>query len=211
MLEYAFNEPITIPALGTWEASTVWDGKLHDNGWGTNYGTIQHDNIMVIAAVFNDEWHQGYSDPPTNLYPFDAYYVDETAAATPEVSLLADPYTITEKGGVVDFKLFAGKDHANRNYILLGSISGTDPGIPLPGGLVTLPLNWDFFTNLVISMINSSIFYNFMSKLDAYGTGKAQLNLGPVPGAAGITMHFAYALNSPWDFVSNPVGIEIVP
>ena len=34
---------------------------------------------MVIAAVFNSEWHQGYSYPP-NQYPFDAYYVDDTTA-----------------------------------------------------------------------------------------------------------------------------------
>lgn len=211
MLEYAFSEPMDIAALSTWEGSTTWDGKLHDNGWGTSYGSIQHDNITVIAAVFNDEWHQGYSDPPTNLYPFDAYYVDDTAAATPEVSLLADKYTLPEKGGVVDFKLFAGKDHAKRKYILLGSVSGTDPGIPLPGGHVTLPLNWDFFLNLVISLINTPVFYNFMGDLDIYGASKAQMSLGPIPGAAGITMHFAYALNSPWNFVSNPVGIVIIP
>jgi hypothetical protein len=31
------------------------------------------------------------------------------------------------------------------------------------------------------------------------------------PGMAGVTLSFAYALNNPWDFASNPVGIEIVP
>jgi hypothetical protein len=102
-------------------------------------------------------------------------------------------------------------DNAKRNYILLGSVSGTEPGTPLPGGQVTLPLNWDIFTNLIIGLINSPVFYDFMKTLDTSGYSKAQLNLGPVPGAAGITMHFAYALNKPWDFVSNPVGIKIVP
>ncbi len=33
----------------------------------------------------------------------------------------------------------------------------------------------------------------------------------PTSFAAGLTIHFANALNNPWDFVSNPVGIEIVP
>jgi hypothetical protein len=28
---------------------------------------------------------------------------------------------------------------------------------------------------------------------------------------AGADLYFAYALNGPWDFVSNPVKIEIVP
>jgi hypothetical protein len=211
LLDFAFNEPITIPGGSTWESSTLWDGKLHDNGWGTGYGTIQHDNIRVVAVVFNDEWHQGYSDPPTNNYPFDAYYVDETAAAVPEASLLADTYTVSETGGTVNFFLQAGKDNAFRNYLLVGSITGTDPGTPLPGGLVTLPLNWDLFTNLVINMINSPTFHNFMGALNVYGGGTAQLNLKAVPpGFVGTFMHYAYALK-PYDMASNPVGIEIVP
>ena len=31
---------------------------------------------MIVAAVENDEWHQGYSYPPSSN-PFDAYYVDD--------------------------------------------------------------------------------------------------------------------------------------
>ena len=53
---------------------------------------------------------------------------------------------------------------------------------------------------------------NFMGTLDGAGSSNATFDtLAPIPGAAGLTMHFAYALNNPWDFVSNPVGIEIVP
>ena len=54
---------------------------------------------------------------------------------------------------------------------------------------------------------------NFMGILDPAGDGAAIFNtLGPMPpGLAGMTMSFAYALNKPWDFVSNPVNVEIVP
>ncbi len=76
LLDFAFNEPLSIPAGGTWSDSTNWDGSA--NG----FPTITKDNIMVIAVVFNDEKHLGYSYPPSSN-PFDAYYVDETAAATP--------------------------------------------------------------------------------------------------------------------------------
>jgi len=75
-LDWAFNEEISIPAKGIWSDSTTWDGS--DYG----YPSITEDNIMIIAAVFNDEWRQGYSNPPF-FNPFDAYYVDETTAATP--------------------------------------------------------------------------------------------------------------------------------
>ena len=75
-LDWAFNEGISIHAGGTWSDSTTWDGRT--NG----YPSITEDNIVLIAAVFNDDWHQGYSLPPSSN-PFDAYYVDETTAATP--------------------------------------------------------------------------------------------------------------------------------
>ena len=77
--------------------------------------------------------------------------------------------------------------------------------------MVTLPLNWDPFTDFVVALMNTSVFSNFLGTLDASGNTTAQLNAPPVPGFAGITMHYAYALNRPWNFVSNPVAIEIVP
>ena len=69
-LDFAFNEPLSISAGGSWSDSTTWDGSTH------GYSSITEDNLMVIAAVFNDEWHQGYSYPPSGN-PFDAYYVDD--------------------------------------------------------------------------------------------------------------------------------------
>ena len=80
-LEYAFNQYISIPIGGTWANSITWDGHNYNNGLGVNFGSIQYGNIAVIAAVFNNTWHQGYADPdtPTDPHPFDAYYVDEAA------------------------------------------------------------------------------------------------------------------------------------
>ena len=37
---------------------------------------LDPENLMVIAVVFNSEKKQGYSDPPANKFPFDAYYAD---------------------------------------------------------------------------------------------------------------------------------------
>ena len=69
-LDFAFNQAISIPAGGTWSNSMNWVGSAH------GYPTVTQTNTMVIAAVENDEWHQGYSYPPSNN-PFDAYYVDD--------------------------------------------------------------------------------------------------------------------------------------
>ncbi|MHC4944578.1 MAG: hypothetical protein ACYTG7_16290, partial [Planctomycetota bacterium] len=172
-LDYAFTTPVSIPAIDVWEHSVVWDGKLKNSGHGHSYANIQHDNIVVIVAVFNDEKHQGYANPP-NGNPFNAYYVDNTGAAMP-AALIPDTTTVPEGGGTVNFDLFAGELSPNRNYIIIGSTSGTTPGFPLPGGL-KLPVNWDWFSDLEMTLINTGIFSNFMGTLDAAGLGTAQLN-----------------------------------
>jgi len=120
-------------------------------------------------------------------------------------------------GGTANFLLLGGSVNANRDFLILGGITPyyTWPpgGIALPGGKANVLLNWDTFTTLLLSNINTPFFNNFIGKLDNTGSGAAVLNtFGPIhPAATGYTMHFAYALNNPWDFASNPVPIKIVP
>jgi hypothetical protein len=117
-------------------------------------------------------------------------------------------------GGVINFTLKAGDENGMRGYLLLGCVSGTDPGTLLPGGAATLPLNLDYFTDVVVALMNTSLFMDFMGDLDASGNGAAQMaveGMGAVSqGCIGKTLHFAYALYGPWDCASNAVGIEIV-
>jgi len=76
LLDYAFNQDISIAASGTWAGSLIWDGHNYTDGQGHDFGNIQFGNLQVIAVVFNSEVHQGFSDPPSG-FPFDAYYVDD--------------------------------------------------------------------------------------------------------------------------------------
>jgi hypothetical protein len=166
-------------------------------------------NAYIVGSTGSDE-----TSFPVKIGPDISYNGggDAFIAKIMHLSLHADTYEISEStGGTVNITLEANAVHANRNYLLLGSVTGDEPGTPLPGGMATLPLNWDLFTNLVIGLMNSSFFTNFQGKLDGQGNGSTQLNLPPVPGTAGLTMYFAYALNGPWDFASNPIPIEIVP
>jgi hypothetical protein len=129
-------------------------------------------------------------------------------------ALRVDLWQISESlGGAIVFQLDAGIQNADRMYFLLGGMTGTEPGTSLPGGIATLPLNWDIFTNLTIQWANSPIFQNFLGQLDSFGNALAVFDTqGPLPsGLAGIALYFAFALNNPWDSVSNPVGIEITP
>ena len=53
-LQYAFNEDISIETFGTWQDDIDWDGNDYNDGYGNSYENITQDNIMVIAAVFNN-------------------------------------------------------------------------------------------------------------------------------------------------------------
>jgi len=145
---------------------------------------------------------------------WDWWWQVDDVVVTGTAALDADTYAIpASAGGIVDFALTAGIANANRNYFLLGSVTGTKPGFPLPGGLVILPLNWDIFTGLVFKLANTPPLANFYGTLYISGNGTGQLNtFGPLPPTSvGIKMYFAYLLYYPFDFVSNPVEIEIVP
>lgn len=113
-------------------------------------------------------------------------------------------------GGVVHFTLDAGTAFAGRQYFLLGSASGTTPGINLPGG-GNLPLNWDTVFNFVRLNYNGAALQNFRGFLDASGQATATLTAGSAPLAVGTILHFAYSTELPYDFQSNPAGVEIIP
>ncbi|MFH2001447.1 MAG: hypothetical protein ABIK28_17320, partial [Planctomycetota bacterium] len=115
-------------------------------------------------------------------------------------------------GWKIQLDLDAGASNAGRTYLVLGSASGTTPGMALPGGMVTLPINWDVFTDLITVTLNTPLFAQFMGTLNTSGRSWAQIGTGPLaPSTAGTVLHFAYTMNFPFNFVSNPVEIEIIP
>ena len=156
------------------------------------------------------------SDFPVSTQAFDSTYASSTDIFLSRITLTGlwtNTLTLSAaSGGTVDFSITAGTDHTNRSYLLLGSVSGTEPGIPLSGG-GHLPLVWDVFTSIVASALNTPTFSSFFGGLNLWRNGTAQLNapLPLNPGLIGTSLYFAYALNQPWNFASNPVEIEIIP
>ena len=130
-------------------------------------------------------------------------------------TLIGDTMVLTTHGIQTDviFSLHGGSAMAGRGYYMLGSVSGSLPGTPLPGGLV-LPLNWDYFTELTITLSNSIIFPDFHGNLDGMGNAMARFALDrpPDPAYVGIKVNFAF-LTVPtgpaFDFVSNAWEVEI--
>jgi hypothetical protein len=118
-------------------------------------------------------------------------------------------------GGVVSFTLTAGAAEAGRNYLLVGGVTGTTPGTLLPGGLATIPINRDWFTNYILANLTNPVFGGFYGWLDGAGNGTAVFNtFGPLPAGlflVGSTIDFAYTLMAPFDKVSNAVTITVIP
>ena len=115
--------------------------------------------------------------------------------------------TSQASGALVTFSL-ANPAKANKPYVLLGTLSGTEPGFLLPGppGNIRMPLNPDGLTLATASIPG------FLGTLDATGKATIQLTIPPLPGLLGKTFHFAYAQDGTlWDFASNPVAIHVVP
>lgn len=116
-------------------------------------------------------------------------------------------------GGTVQYTLDAGAGNTDRFYAMFASVSGTSPGIPLYQDVV-LPINWDLFTEILISLYGTAVCTGFSGNLNASGQGTAILDtLTPLPpDSAGTVMSFAFCLwDPPRDFASNGLNILIVP
>jgi len=108
--------------------------------------------------------------------------------------------------------LDAGAANAGRPYLLCGSLSGSFPGTTMPNGK-TAPLNWDWWSQHIRDNLFLPIYVDFFGTLDSEGEAVARLNLMQ-PYAQpyiGETMTFCYVLYDNYEFVSNPVNVEIEP
>jgi len=127
-------------------------------------------------------------------------------------TLEADGFEVSESGGKVKFSLDCSPGWSQRTYLILGSATGTTPGYVLPGSAVILPINYDDFTDVVFSLLNTPVFTDFLGNLDLNGDASAAFDsFGPMPGLIGVTFSFSYLLGNPFDFSSNPIDVLVVP
>jgi len=96
-------------------------------------------------------------------------------------------------GGILGFQLDAGHAQGNNLALLLGSISGTVPGINL--GTHNLPLNVDSYFSLLLTG-NNFVLPGALQFLDPQGRGKAQLKVpaGLPASLVGRSMSHAYVV-----------------
>jgi hypothetical protein len=115
-------------------------------------------------------------------------------------------------GGTQNLYLNAGLGHAGQNYLVGGSASGTNPGTQM--GAFLIPLNFDWYTDFTLANANVGYFVNTLGTLDANGRALAQIQVPPLPGFGGATVHHAYAVLDAFNnilFVSEAAPLEITP
>jgi len=117
-------------------------------------------------------------------------------------------------GGQVHFTVNAGPLYQNADYRLLGSMTGTTPGLTFASG-VNAPVNFDLLMVYTILLANTSVFQNFVGTFDSTGTALATLDSGgPLdPLLVGLRMDFAAVVSIAnvelW--ASNPTNLQIDP
>jgi hypothetical protein len=118
-------------------------------------------------------------------------------------------------GGSQELQLHGGLDAAGQPYLLLGSASGTSPGVAL--GAHELPLVPDGYTSLTLAAPNAPPLASSFGQLDTFGIGHASFTLAPGGDTAlvGLKLYHAFAVFDPAQGqvlgVSNAQGVLLVP
>ncbi len=127
-----------------------------------------------------------------------------------------EPAISLSAGGSQGVSLDAGAAHAGEFFWILGSVSGTEPGIPVGNGW-TLPLVQDPYFNLTLSKPALTPLKPSFGFLDGDGRKTAALPVPPGtdPGLAGLVLNHAYFLydfaQSSVLFVSVPIELRLLP
>ncbi|MEM7309911.1 MAG: DUF1028 domain-containing protein [Planctomycetota bacterium] len=178
-------------------------GAVVDNGDGTYTipfaaGTTAGDDTFVIRVDDGAE--------VATLFPYLELSVDPLTDLHAGVDSLP-----AAAGGEAPFVLNLGAAAAGHPYILLGSISGTVPGIDLGGPI--LPLNQDWFLTSTLVKAGTAALPGSVGLLDAGGRAEASFIAPPGELAPfiGTTIHWAAVDYAGPLAPTSAVAVEVAP
>jgi hypothetical protein len=118
-------------------------------------------------------------------------------------------------GGTQKLDLQPGPGWEDHWYWVVGSASGTTPGVSIGGQ--NLPLNLDPYLLYTALQPNQGPLVNTLGTLDSLGRASAQITLpaGSDPVLSGLHLDHAYVLWDPWtggiDMISETRGLDLLP
>lgn len=92
-------------------------------------------------------------------------------------------------GGTQNLKIVGTSANAGKSYWLLGSVTGTSPGVSLLG--IHIPLNVDPYTDFTIANANSSVLKNSRGTLDKDGNATASFVVPANAAPMGLKFYHA--------------------
>jgi len=138
---------------------------------------------------------------------------DDVYTSPVNLDLFTDVTSISAaSGGTAKFTLDAGPLYGSAAYWLLGSVTGTSPGLTLHG--VNVPINLDAFTLITIVNANTASLPGFSGTLGTTGDASAALVAPPLPASLiGVPFDFAFLVKSGGAvrWASDATHLEIVP
>lgn len=167
--------------------------------------------VLTIDNVMGNVIRAGEDGDP--FWAVDPAGVGDKLSLTVEVqALFTNVSTISvATSGSAQFTLEAGLANANRPYWVLGTFSGTTPGLTLANG-THIPLNPSLYLNYTLTRPNTGVLANSLGFLNANGHGASTFTLPHVPAqAAGLVLDHAFILLQPINFASNAVEVTLVP
>lgn len=93
------------------------------------------------------------------------------------------------QGGVQHLVLDLGSSWSGSAYLLLGTVTGTQPGVMLQG--INVPLNFDPYTFFTSSAANGSFLQNTLGTLDQQGRAQCTIQVPPSVAPSGLAVHHA--------------------
>lgn len=178
--------------------SKEWIEFLRQANTTDERGEIAHD--LWVAT--------GKSEP---------FLMEERSLALDPPSFTIDaPELSVSQGGLRRLRIDAGAAAAGKPYWVVGSASGTTPGLPI--GALTLPLAYDAYTQQTIFAPNTPPLYAAFGALDAQGRATAAFgsNPGQFTGLEETVLHHAVAVLDPLSaqvvtWISPAVRLELRP
>jgi glucose/arabinose dehydrogenase len=184
-----------------WCSGRIWGFRISSSAQIS--GLVEISQAIAPTGGLGMERITALTEDPAG----ELYFVDmgqgvgalgEVYKLLPATALAANrDFLSLASGGEVHFTLAAGAPLAGLPYLLLGSLSGTAPGIGV--GLTTLPLQPDAYFLTTLSAPNSTFLPQSLGLLDAEGGATCSFLLPPglSPSLQGAKVWHAFVVVAP--------------
>ena len=196
------------PALPTWSftAPNLFSGFISGCERLPNGNTLICSGNQGLLLEVTPSGRTVWQHQRQGMLIFQCDYVERT--------LWSEFETVSAgQGSFVGLNMVAGGEQAGRDYVVLGTASGSRPGFAIDGHV--MPINIDAFTQLTLTQANFQPFFaNTLGSLDASGAASAMLGIPAGALPPGLTLEFAFAAIDPVTGLvtatSNAVPIRLV-